>query len=42
MSEEIDKRYLVFAFDCYYPSGGMCDMRDSFDTIPEAINLIKK
>ena len=39
--EEADKRYLAFGFDQYYPGGGMGDMIDSFDTIPEAIECIK-
>lgn len=29
------KRYMVFAFDSYYPSGGMNDFRFSFDTEEE-------
>ena len=30
------KRYLVFAFDNYYPSGGWGDFASSFDTLEEA------
>jgi hypothetical protein len=29
------KRYMVFAFDSYYPSGGMQDFQFSFDTKEE-------
>ena len=31
------KRYLLFAGDYYYPSGGMNDFVDSFDSIEEAV-----
>lgn len=30
------KRFLVFAYDRYYPSGGWNDFKDSFDTYEEA------
>lgn len=30
------KRFILFAFDDYYPGGGMNDSRGSFDTIEEA------
>ena len=33
-----DKRFLVFGYDTYYPSGGMRDLEFSFDTVEEAIN----
>ena len=33
---EKDKRYLVFAYYQYYPSGGMDDNKESFDTLEEA------
>ncbi len=39
---EKDKRYLVFTYSSYYPLGGMSDMKESFDTIEEAIEFIKK
>jgi hypothetical protein len=29
------KRYMLFGFDTYYPSGGMNDFRFSFDTKEE-------
>ena len=31
------KRYLLFAGDIYYPSGGWDDFKDSFDGVAEAI-----
>lgn len=37
----MDKRYLLFGFDGYYPSGGFNDLIDSYDTIDEAIAKIK-
>jgi len=37
-----DKRFLVFAYDTYYPHGGMFDLKDSFDTIEEAVERIKQ
>lgn len=30
------KRYLLFAWDQYYPSGGMNDLKGEFDTEQEA------
>lgn len=30
------KRFLVFAWDVYYPLGGWNDLKDSFDTRIEA------
>lgn len=36
------KRYMLFGFDRYYPSGGMDDFIDSFDTLPEIVEKIKK
>jgi hypothetical protein len=44
MNEEQEtphKRYLVFGFDHYYPSGGMEDLIGSFAKMPEAIEFIK-
>lgn len=29
------KRYMIFAYDHYYPSGGMSDFQTSVDTIEE-------
>lgn len=34
------KRYVVFAGEHYYPSGGWGDYRGSFDTLEEAQALI--
>mgnify|MGYP001161531519 CR=1 FL=1 len=36
------KQYILFAFWNYYPSGGMDDMIDSFDTLQEAEGRIKE
>jgi len=41
MSEPL-KRYLVFAYDNYYPAGGWGDFMGSFDTIEEAITKLEK
>lgn len=30
------KRYAMFAYDVYYPSGGWGDFKGSYDTIEEA------
>lgn len=30
------KRYLLFAYDDYYPSGGWNDFKGSFDSVEEA------
>lgn len=30
------KRYLLFAYDQYYPRGGWGDFKDSFDSLEEA------
>ena len=30
------KRYLLFAGEQYYPHGGWCDFKDSFDSLEEA------
>ncbi|WP_286803322.1 MULTISPECIES: hypothetical protein [Sphingobacterium] len=38
----MDKRYLLFVYDKYYPSGGLCDLRESFDTIEEARDAAMK
>lgn len=31
------KRFVVFAGDYYYPSGGANDFQDAFDTLAEAL-----
>ncbi len=33
------KRYLLFKFDQYYPSGGWKDFKGAFDTIKEAKDI---
>lgn len=33
------KRFLVFGFDNYYPSGGIGDLQGEFDTLEEAVAL---
>lgn len=33
------KRYLVFAYPAYYPSGGWGDFKAAFDTAEEAITF---
>ena len=35
------KKYLLFTFDRYYPSGGMYDLSGSFDTVEEARAAVK-
>jgi hypothetical protein len=30
------KKYILFQYDQYYPSGGLGDIRGSFDTLEEA------
>jgi len=34
------KRYMLFAGDHYYPSGGMNDFKGTFDTVLEAVMRI--
>lgn len=41
MKEEI-KKFIIFAYNDYYPNGGLDDMKDSFDTLKEAIAEAKK
>lgn len=36
------KRYLLFGFNTNYPNGGMDDFIDSFDTLNEVAEEIKK
>ena len=36
-NEERYKRFMVFAYDQFYPGGGTTDCNDSFDTLAEAI-----
>jgi hypothetical protein len=37
-----DKRFLLFTYLDYYPSGGMSDLMESFDTIDECKQYISK
>jgi len=37
-----DKRYLLFAYDTYYPGGGLSDLKASFDTIDEAVEKARR
>lgn len=34
-----NKRFLVIAYDDYYPMGGLHDVKDSFDTKEEAVQF---
>ena len=34
------KRYLLFMYDNYYPSGGWSDFRGDFDTVEEAYAFV--
>lgn len=36
------KRYIVFSFGSYYPSGGIHDCIGSFDSVEECEEAIKK
>lgn len=36
------KRYFLFGFDNLYPSGGMGDFIEDFDSVENAIERIKK
>ena len=38
--QTIMKRYLLFAGEDYYPSGGAKDLEGDFDTIDEAVNAL--
>ncbi len=35
------KRFLLFAFDCYYPTGGWNDFIGSYDSLDEASTAAK-
>lgn len=35
------KKYILFAYMNYYPSGGMGDQHGSFDTVEEAVERFK-
>jgi len=36
------KRYLIFAFNMYYPSGGWNDFQGSRDTFEDALSFTKQ
>lgn len=36
------KRFLLFAFEHYYPSGGLLDVVGSYDTAEEAIEALER
>lgn len=40
-NEVPEKRFLVFSYPDYYPSGGLNDSFDDFDTVQEAIDSLK-
>ena len=40
--EDKDKRYLAMGWDRYYPSGGLGNVLDSFDNIPDAIKCLNE
>lgn len=35
------KRFMFFQIEAYYPSGGLSDCDESFDTLEEALNYMK-
>lgn len=37
----IMKRFIVFRYDCYYPSGGMNDVVKDFDEATDAIHYLE-
>lgn len=36
------KRYLIFAYDAYYPAGGWSDFKEAFDDYPSALEFADK
>ena len=36
------KKYVIFAYDCYYPCGGLNDIITSVDTRSEALTWLKE
>ncbi len=36
------KKYIVFAYDDYYPQGGLNDIHGSFETLEEAVEASSK
>ena len=39
---EIYRKYILFQYDQDYPTGGLNDIHNSFDTLNEAIEQVKK
>ena len=39
---DLNKRYWLFTIEQYYPSGGLGDVRQTFDTIEEAEEKFQK
>lgn len=37
----MENQFLVFTYDSYYPAGGMCDLKESFDTLLEVEEYLK-
>ena len=37
----MENQFLVFTYDCYYPAGGMGDLKESFDTLLEVEEYLK-
>lgn len=42
MRSDLTKPFWVFEFDNYYPSGGLADISDTFDTLEEAVEYINR
>ena len=38
----MENQFLVFMYDSYYPAGGMCDLKESFDTLLEVEEYLRK
>jgi hypothetical protein len=38
----MEKQFLVFQYDSYYPAGGMSDLKESFDTLIEVEEYLKE
>lgn len=39
---DLTKRYYAFAYDIFYPSGGLRDLRFTSDSFDECIDYLKK
>ncbi len=38
----MNKQFLLFQYDSYYPAGGICDFQKSFDTLLEVEEYLKE